>query len=69
MFVREQVGDWHFAVRPSRNGAPGFIAWCAKAAALGDGPMDIPFDEEVHFAISRVSADEALAKLKRSVLQ
>lgn len=59
------VMEWRFAVRPSPSG--GFIAWCAKVADLGSGPLDIPLDVEVYFAFAD-SKEEALRRLRREVL-
>jgi hypothetical protein len=56
---------WNFKVRPARGG--GFLAWCARADNLGDGPMDIAAHEEVHFEFG-TTADEAMAKLRAEVL-
>lgn len=57
---------WRFAVRACRNGA-GFIAWCAKSDDLANGPLEVDATEEVHFEFGP-TADEALGRLKRSVL-
>jgi hypothetical protein len=63
---REQKGEWFFAARPTRCGDR-YLAWCAKTAELGDGPMAIPASEEVHFEFGW-SADEALEKLYKELL-
>lgn len=58
---------WHFKARPSRTIKGEFIAWCAKTEELGDGPLDVAFDLEVHFEFGS-SEDEALSKLRKEVL-
>lgn len=60
-----ECGGWFFEVRPTRN-VVGYIAWCAKTNKLGDGPLDVAFNEEVHFAFGS-TAQAALGELKREV--
>lgn len=59
---------WRFRSRPTRRGER-FIAWCARVsyAELGNGPMDVNPNEEVHFEFGKTHED-ALARLKRLVL-
>lgn len=62
----EQAGTWRFAV--VETDLPNqFIAWCAQSDDLGNGPLDIPFDIDVHFEFAS-SEDEAIRKLKAEVL-
>lgn len=60
--------EWQFRVRRCRNGLPGFVAWCARTHDLGNGPLDVSAAEETHFEYGP-TAEEALGKLKREVLQ
>lgn len=65
---REQfqpTNEWQFTAKPGKDG--GFIAWCAKCEYLGNGPLEIPLDVEVYFEFGE-TAEEAIAKLKRGVL-
>jgi hypothetical protein len=64
------VGEWHFKVKRTRSGSPlPFLAWCAKTPMLGNSPLDMDFTErEVYFEFGE-TADEALTKLKKEVLQ
>ena len=66
-----QLGEWYFKVRPSRAGMgsdKAFLAWCAKTPYLSDGPISVQlWGEEVYSTFGR-TADEALSKLKREVL-
>lgn len=67
MIVTEQIGDWHFKARPARLHS-GFLAWCAKTPALGDGPLDVDRDCDVYASFGD-TAEAAIAALKREVLQ
>jgi hypothetical protein len=63
------MDEWNFKVRMARNrGKIQFLAWCARTPDLRDGPLEIPLSEEVHFEFAD-TAEEALSKLKREVLQ
>ena len=61
---RLRIGHYGFAVRPCRNGALGFLAWCKVGDTVADGPMTEL--GEVWFEFGG-SADEAVAKLAREV--
>jgi hypothetical protein len=59
--------EWHFRARLARNGSE-FIAWCARTPELRNGPLEVDLSEEVYFEFGS-TAEEAIAKLKREVLQ
>lgn len=62
--MRYAIGDWLFAARECRNGAPGFVAWGNRSGVM---PVD-PFgdDCDVWFQFGE-SADAAMAALAREV--
>lgn len=65
-YLDDQAGEWFFRARPSRNGIWS-IAWCAKTDALGDSPLAVNLQHDVHFQFA-ASPREALRKLKAKVL-
>lgn len=62
--TRFRIGKWGFAVRPCKNGAIGFLAWCKRGDTIADSPM--AENGQVWFQFGE-SADDAIAKLAREI--
>lgn len=58
--------NWFFRVRRCGHGEPGFVAWCAKTPDLRDGPLEVDWNEEVHFEFGATER-EAISRLKASL--
>jgi len=65
-----RIGEWHYRVRASRLGSPGdcaFIAWCARTAELGVGPIDIDPAETVFFSLGK-TPEAVFAEILRDIM-
>ena len=56
------MSEWHFKTRACQQ-TPGWLAWCARTAELGNGPMDVHPRHDVHFKFGETE-EEALQKLR-----
>jgi hypothetical protein len=58
-----KIGDWYFKVILDYDG---FLGWCAKTPNLGNSPLEVDFNETVHFDYGE-TAEDVIKKLSREV--
>ena len=61
-----KIGDWYFKVI-CNDGNNNFLGWCAKTPNLGNSPLEVDFNETVHFDYGD-TAEDVIKKLSLEVL-